>query len=467
MGAACSRPRREDAITDDGDAFWQRWSQASGYRSRQSSESTAPPWWRWSERQSDDERAAPLLDDEARRRAERDPLAKWCFCACTAAALGWLAWGQTCVGSVLHVTVVIDGRTIDNWTPFVFGAWSTVRDFWRVPAPLFATLLCAGSAAGPYLAPAAVAALHAAGPRRSAVGERRRRALLAAVFHLVACERAEDLADYVFSVGLRMDARVGSDALRFAIRAFPEIGIGISEAGQLATFCLAAYAMLHRRSGGQVEKPSPPGPRVVAAAVLNCFLLPVALALPFIRMRSEELVADFIPTTSRVYSVLDLCVGVLDDGPPDRVGGSRRAGATQSAAVSAVFAGWFAFFFAICPMLDVLALAALAVLRRKGERRERLAAACVVLRGLASLEVLVAVAVALHKELGAITSWIIATAMPAQVCDELRCYRVVARLLPIGTSVLFASVLGHFALYYAVLHRTPPPAAPDDDTRDP
>ena len=76
---------------------------------------------------------------------------------------------------------------------------------------------------------------------------------------------------------------------------------------------------------------------------------------------------------------------------------------------------------------------------------------CSALRACSSLEVLIAVLVAMAKELGQITAWIIREAAPDAICDELDCFKVIATLQPVGVGCLAAVVVSQVVLYCSVI----------------
>lgn len=470
------------------------------------------------------------------------------FVASTIGSVSWLAWGQTCVGSYIHVTILLGRHEVVQWVPFLFSTWTTVKDFWDAKAPVFSVLMGLGSGAGPFLAPTCVLVLFFAArlPRVAASStlERRRRRALALVFHAYAFQRSLDLASYVFCIGLRVDARLLSDVVRVAtrrpspdthesvrgarrerwreresavppsarerqnrtarpnpqaeLRAYPAFGVLVSEIGLVFTFCLATYAVLSQPDptpvagdGGDGDsvrssltesvksestvksalheerqlaesppvglgRPRPPA-WLVAAAVANVPLLSCAMNIEFVRLTCSEIISDFVPVKVRTFSILQLAAAPLDDGRPRAGGAAAKSGSTQSEAVSYAFAIWFGFYFVVCPLLDVFSVASLAVLERLDLRhpKERLKALCTVLRGLSNLEVLLIVAMAMAKELGEITTWIMRAAAPDAICNDLHCYKVTADLLPVGTTLLAVAVFGHVAIYLALVGGAP------------
>ena len=393
------------------------------------------------------------------------------FFAVSMGTLAFFLWGQRSKGSYVHVDVVVDRDRVGELVVFIFTTWSTITDFAKAKAPLFSGLLGVCSGVQPFLSVAALLALHAARRHPRVVASRalrrRRRVALEFCAHLIKFTRSMDASAYIFTVALRIDSRtVGG--VKVLVRAFPSLGILVNEIGNLVTvglcfWALVAEALEDDEAGGSLarvpsqeafwftprrpavrrdepEEGDAPSILAVAAAAGSCALLPVALCLPIFTMTNEEALSAFVPGGPRTYSVLSLVAAPV----------ATRA--TQTPLVSTAYASWFAFWFVLCPALDAGCLFLLvASARRSRAPRPHLRRACSALRACSSLEVLIAVLVAMAKELGQITAWIIREAAPDAICDKLDCFKVIATLEPVGVGCLAAVVVSQVALYCSVI----------------
>ena len=405
------------------------------------------------------------------------------LCACTFA---FFLWGQRSKGSYVHVDVFLrGGRRIGEAVVFIFTTWSTIRDFAAAKAPLFSGLLGVCSGVQPFFSVACLLFLHLfrLHPRvaRSRALRRRRRVALEMCAHLIKFERSMDASAYIFTVALRINSDAVGDGVHVAVRAYPSLGILVNEIGNLITVVLCLWALLaealeadddaavadadeddalavddrephfwftprrppraalahHHRPPRPQE---PPSALVAALALGSLALLPAALCLPIFTMTNEEALAAFIPTRRRTFSVASL------------VAAPYATNATQNQQVALAYSAWFLFWFVLCPFVDAALLLGLVVQsRRTGHAHPNLRRVCSAIRACSSLEVMIAVLIAMAKELGAITAWIIRDAAPDAICDELSCFRVVATLEPLGTACLAAVVVAQIALYCHVI----------------